>query len=789
MIGDDLAPGQAEGAEEEQVPVVAPEMSEETELQRELTPRLSEDEERELVSLIEYSFNSAITDRAEWEQRLAEWDDAYFGRLPDKTFPWPGCSNFNIPLTMTAIETLKPRLIDGVLGENPPLRCVPTKAADEDRKDKVETVLNWQFLNEMDIAPTVAQSAHLFLNPGICVAKTYWFLDRRKHKFKRSFPLETPIPAILEALFGAVKPKGLSQIGKMEWIGYIPVPSYEGEDLEVRIKLKNLPHEWQVLVERDEVVERPRVDLIEPPDFIVPAKGGQEPGDQPWCIQRHYWTEDVLRGKVALNRFYADAVQDLLDARKGLPQGDDAQTDATRWRAGQDQTEGIEGYGPSNAKRETYEILEDYRRYDIDGDGIEEEIIAWVCRDLPGRLLGWDYLDNVYAHGRRPFRVGKYFEIPFRFYGLSLPEVVRGIQDEINAIHNQKVDYATIKTMPWGFKRASSTIPPIAQRIKPGEFIDLDDPQKDVFIPTWQSDGNLWGNEEATLHQYAERLLGLTDLSLGRQPTRVGATRTAKGTQALLSEAGLRFKVALQAFQRLWQGIAEDVLALDQEYLPPGKEFRVTGKRPAVLKVKDRTEIRGKYDLQLVSTSETMNREQMRNDATIVMQATLNPVGIQAGLIGKKALRRSFEKFYKAYGEDPEFYLEDQTIVLSPAQELQLFVTGQYVAPTMGENMDLHLQAHQAALQDPTVMPEVKQLIQRHVAETLQMKQQKAQMMALAQQMQGKAKPGAPPVGQQASNAQQGAQPQGQGPAPGVQGMQMSAAGADQQRGGLNNGQ
>src|SRR5689334_13346686 len=323
----DDTPNQEEPGHIANVPVVAPEMTEEMALQRELTPRLPEDEERILADRIESDFNAGIQDRADWEERISEWDDAYYGRLPRKEFPWPGCSNFNVPLIMTAVETLKPRLIDGVLGENPPIRVVPTKAADEDRKDKVETVLNWQIQSEMNLAPTVAQSAHLFLLPGVVVAKTYWFLDRKKRKFKRSFPLETDIPAILEAVFGSTQPKKLKRTGEMDWTGMIPVPSYEGEDLEVRINLKNLPHEWQVLIERDEVFERPKVDLIEPPDFIVPAKGGSEPGDQPWCMQRQYWDEATLRGLVSLNRLYADAVQDLLSERKGQPKGDQGQND------------------------------------------------------------------------------------------------------------------------------------------------------------------------------------------------------------------------------------------------------------------------------------------------------------------------------------------------------------------------------------------------------------------------------------------------------------------------------
>src|SRR5262249_3224690 len=145
-----------------------------------------------------------------------------------------------------------------------------------------------------------------------------------------------------------------------------------------------------------------------------------------------------------------------------------------------------EPQGPSNARREQYEVLEQYRRWDIDGDGIDEEIVIWKAKDLHGRILGWDYLENVHAHGRRPIRIGKYFPIPFRAYGLPLAEVVKGIQDEINAIHNQKVDYGTIQNMPFFFYRASSTMPQINMQLKPGNGVPIDNPQQDVLFPKWQ---------------------------------------------------------------------------------------------------------------------------------------------------------------------------------------------------------------------------------------------------------------------------------------------------------------
>src|SRR5207302_1002703 len=122
---------------------------------------------------------------------------------------------------------------------------------------------------------------------------------------------------------------------------------------------------------------------------------------------------------------------------------------------------------------------------------------------------------------------------------------------------------------------------------------------------------------------------------------RVGATRTAAGTQQLLAEGSLRFKTSMEAFQRLWIGIFEDILALDQEYLPSGKEFRVTGKRPEFIRMKDRTEIRGQYDIRLAASDQTLNRQQMRQDASMVLQTVMNPDYIQAGIIGLKGIQRA----------------------------------------------------------------------------------------------------------------------------------------------------
>src|SRR5207249_70444 len=110
-----------------------------------------------------------------------------------------------------------------------------------------------------------------------------------------------------------------------------------------------------------------------------------------------------------------------------------------------------------------------------------------------------------YAHGRRPFVFGRYLPRKKQFYGLSFPEVIRDIQDEINTMHNQRVDAGTIQNTPFGFFRASMTLPPQTMRVKPGDMVPVDNPQTDINFPRMPG-GTVFGqNEEALLYQYFER--------------------------------------------------------------------------------------------------------------------------------------------------------------------------------------------------------------------------------------------------------------------------------------------
>lgn len=731
-------------------PVDAPPDDTRAELVAELVPVPDDETQEDLHNCAVTDYQAALDDRVTWEGRLAIWEEQYYGDLPEKTVPWPGCSNMNVPLTMLGVETLKPRLVEAILGSRPIALAIPTEATDEDRTERVGLFLNWQLETKFELQELVPESAHLFLTPGTVVAKIYWKVDRRRRKYVRTFPSAIPIDEILSTIFGTTQPTKIEPDGTASWRGELPSTSEGGPPLTFLLRLKVDETETHVLVERDELVERPVVELKDPLDIIVPAKGGSDLQALPSIQERLWLSEDQLRRYVERGRFYKEAVDELV--RELEPSGDASQQDGQAYREARDEKEGLEGESGSDVKADLYMVLEDYRRYDVDDDGYEEEIVQWVCPQLPGKILGWDYLDNVYAHGRRPYRVGRYAPIPFKFYGLSFPEVVRNLQEEINTIHNQRVDAGTLANLPWYLYRASATHSPQGYPLRPGEGIPIDNPQTDVLIPRWQSNAQWGQNEEALAYQYFERLTGLTDLSLGRQPSRVGATRTATGVTSLLSESGLRFKTAMEAFQSFWVGIMEDILALNQQYLPPGQEFRVTGKLPEFIRLSNRGEIAGKFDIRLTATTESLNKQVMREDATTIMQVLISPAGLQAGIVGMKGVQRSYRKFLRAYGEDPDLYLEapPNEIVHTPEEEIAMIASGLDPRPSPGENVQLHLQTHMLQRRDVAVLaalgPDGMRRLDKHILDTMSL----AQTQMMAQMAPQKA------IGPQAQNAQIG---------------------------------
>ena len=359
---------------EELAPLEEPDLPAAVEaLRKELLPVPSADDQRDLYDDIMVEYGAAILDRADWETDAAADEEQYLGILPDKTDPWPGCANFNVPLTMLGVETLKPRLVEAVLGGDPLVYAVPTEVMDEARTERTELFLNWQLTTELDIAPLVEESAHTFLTPGIVVAKILWDTVERPINQIHHFTPNTSLDEIFRGLFDHELPQEWTQADGV-WTGYLKTPG--GARRKVEATFQYLEDEIQVLLRKDHIAfEGPRIHLIDPMDFVAPFKGGSDVQRLPWLVQRLHYTEQDLRRKVKQGRFYADAVKRLLGELPAVSPAPDAP--GQELAAVQADSEGVAAEPGSSVLDGQYDIYERYGLRDMDGDG-KAEVITFL---------------------------------------------------------------------------------------------------------------------------------------------------------------------------------------------------------------------------------------------------------------------------------------------------------------------------------------------------------------------------------------------------------------------------
>lgn len=202
---------------------------------------------------------------------------------------------------------------------------------------------------------------------------------------------------------------------------------------------------------------------------------------------------------------------------------------------------------------------------DLDNDGIEEELIMVINRDARRivRLI-W----HPYFHQRRYFVGIQYWPHDNRVEGLGMCSMLEQLTEAITTVHNQASDNATAaNTRIWGVKPGNPQIRP-GMRTYPGMVVTLTDPVNDL-VP--KQLGEVYPSiveREAILRDYAERRVGVTDYSLGRESPVVGWRATATSTVSLLQEAARRFDLTLRNIREGFREVALQSTELYQQFPP-----------------------------------------------------------------------------------------------------------------------------------------------------------------------------------------------------------------------------
>jgi hypothetical protein len=612
--------------------------------------------------------------RADWlkrqEKLLYEYDEFL---QPIRDVPEDWCSNLHLPVTYTVAKTVHARMLAALMDIDPPFSMKSRTAANEERVQMLTDLMRYALRDWSNyyqgVDAEVDEWLWRWVVGGSAILKGRW--DRRYSRF-----------------VDVVRVPELTQVQEL---------NPETGELELQT--------IQAFREREEEViskdfEGPCLHAVATEDvLIIGGKGDPQTSDE--VIEKIQYTAGDLWSLVDQVIFRKSAVEKVIEYGESLLLG----SDTGAIKAVQATAAGV-AEGDSTIDAPRYSILERHARIDVDDSGIPTDVIMWVHEET-GEILRATYARRLNKSGLRP-----YFKIDFhkrhgQESGVGLAELMYTLAKELDAIHNMKIDFGLLSSMPWGFYRATATLTEERMPIEPGKLIPTDDPQADVHFPNLGPRQAFAGQEEQFLFGQIERLTSISDVNLGSIGGQ-GVTRTATGARALLGESNANLNVPLRRMNRGWKQALTYVFQMLQEKMPPGFEFRLTGSdgKTYFRRIASREELKGMYDFELEANSANSNQAVKEQVAMETYQITSNPLDLQLGLISpleryeslKNVLQvkgiRDYSRFIRKPDGINRAYTPDEIVnrvvrgidvPLTPDQDLQGFLA--YFEEVIGDDL------------------------------------------------------------------------------------------------------
>ena len=687
-----------------------------------------------------------------------------------KDWPWENASNAHLPIMMTDSLRVQDTLQNAFLSSRPPIGSKAVAPDQAHKERRVDHLLDYQFFSEQKGEELAGDFIYDFVNRKAVVAFVPWVREERSIQEPRFFPAipDATLPGQYFALLLEQELPAGSQSTRTDNEGWSWESVIVGQDSAQKVKIDfyTEPDDRVVMLQRKtvRVYDGPRVMRKPWEQVIWPVRaanlqppGPSNPGGARHVVMVDYPSTDEIRALYEQGYYDRCTTQEIeqIEAHarneQHPSQGDtldesEAQTDALEGTTATARYRGVAG----QVTRLTV-----YDRWDVDGDGLEEDVIWWIIEETR-TLLKAKYLTEQYPFlpPRRPFAHESFLPIPGRVLGISLLEEMESLHDLVKMNFDQMFDAGTITNAPFFFYRASSAMRPETIRLWPGEGYPLGDPKNDVYFPTFQNATQAYGmNLDTRLNDYKDKLTLITPLQLGGIPTgKSAALRTAAGMSAVLQQGDARPERVLRRFFRFMCEIWRMMFELDKAFLPKNKQIRITGvlqpNEDPFMTIEDPKEIEAVMEFEFSANILNTNKSLMQQAMQAMMAAYASPLFIQMGLVDAESLYRMGEDYGKSLGQDPSRYLHPPSPQAAKpkytaAQALSLIVNGDIPdgVPAEAGGIEEHTQAIQM-LQDTgqAILTDVGQQLLRLYLQRLQalamQQQQQAMLQQAAQQFQ-----------------------------------------------------
>jgi hypothetical protein len=609
----------------------------------------------------------------------------YRGWLETKNYPWPNASNVHVPILMTDSQGMQDTLHNAVLGQRPVMSAQATNKADNDKQETVDELLDTQLFLEQEGEEKIGEIIDSFINDGTFVAFTAWVKEEtdgvETYIITPPPPGQTPL-AYLQQKLSEIFPQRFVEVkdpdNPFKWT-ITWTDDFKKDHTATAEVYTDTELRWAVLVKQPQTVfDGPCLFPKDLEDVVVPTrcanlqpKGPSNPKGADHVIMVDTPTKDEIR------RLWTKGYYDLLteeDIAAIDPQNDDGvltpsqhgrneTQDPDRPKVQKDELEGRHHGNSETAKKDLTRLIY-FGRYDIDGDGLEEEVVFWVLYEhklvAKAMALGEFFPSNPQ---RRPFAEARMIPVPGYFYGIGLLELLEHLYDQIKMVIDQALDKNTLGNTPWGLYRAASGVRPEVITMSPGEFYPVSDPARDFAFPSMPNmDQTASFNFLGMFQQWAEKQVVLGDLQFGRVPQgKASALRTQAGMMSVLQKGDARPERILRRFFRGLSQIYENMHVLNQAYLSPKKQYRVAGLqepgKDPYRTLDDASKIKGRFQFEFKANSLNTNKAMLSQILQQAMSISVNGLTLQAGLVNPEKIYNLLKDWYVANGQDPQKYL------------------------------------------------------------------------------------------------------------------------------------
>ena len=741
-----------------------------------------ENKDKVVFDLIE-TYLRDLVDRDEWAKARIQRTAKFRGWREKKTYPWDDACNSHLPIIMTDVQRTEDTLHNAVLSTRPVMNAKALGADWSESEKALDDLLDFQVFIENMGEERIGSLISSFTQDGQFVA--YVPYVREKQKVVRKYTAPYPQPGVswesyLSDLLRSYYPKSVVLPGPnapWEWVVREQHP-LTGDVVEFKASvLQDSEISIQILCRHDETIfDGPALIPLELENMVVPNRSENlqpvclaNPRGSPRVTMVDYPTRDEIR-RLQKSGFYDSLTSEELKTLEET-QSDVKVSETEDPQAQKRLKDDLTGFQQSKAEppvSRTLTRLTIFTQADLDGDGLNEEVVYWVILE-PKLLLRARHLTEVYpiSPPRRPFAMAKYIPINEQFYAIGLIELMESGYDIIKRVFDQMIDGGELANTPFGFYRPMSGIRPEVMRLGPGDLAPTNAPREDVYYPTLPQGMQTFGHNIISLvSQILDQTTLVGSLQLGTVPAgRSAALRTTSNMQALLQQGDARPERVLRRFFKGLAEIWQQFFELNQIHLPPGKKFRVmhgATKETNPFRVLDNPSVlRGRFTFDFSASILNTNKALATTARQSLISVLINPLMYQLGISTPQTIYNLLRDYVRDFGQEPLKYMavppgaQAQSGPMISAEEAILAImNGRYPIGSPLEPLDQHLQKlNQFAAEEKLnlMSPEMAGLFGQYAAQKvaelqkmIEQQQLMASMAEFAKQGQGQQQSGPP---------------------------------------------